>query len=449
MTQTKKAIGALSLVLTSSLVLGACAKTDEPSAAAPSSTTAASTDAGAASGSGASSSAAPVKISYWTPFSGGDGEFMTSMVKKFNEEQKEIQVEMLNTKSDDYYTKLQTAIVSDQAPDVAIVHASRMPQFAPSQFIVPLDDIAAKASVNWSDYNANILNSTVFDNKHYSLPLDTHALVMYYNKKFLDQAGVLKDGKPVYDNSPEGFVSFLQKIKDKVPGDIAPLAQPNVRIDSYWMWWGFYNQLKDGGKFYSEDGKKGALNNPAALKSLTYVDDLYKKGLIPPNINDAFKMFQDGKAAVLITGVWGTGAFESTQGLDFGVTTMPQIYDQPATWGDSHTLALPKHSKEDAAKQLAAVKFASWNTSHGDTWAQAGHVPAVVKATQSDMFKGLKYRSDYAKTADFVKYWPRDAKQAPINDEIIKEFEKMMNNKQDPATTLKNSDAIIEKMLSK
>ncbi|AEI40814.1 ABC transporter substrate-binding protein [Paenibacillus mucilaginosus] len=433
---TRRFIPAASLMLAASLALSACAKTDPAPAAGT----------GAAPAQGGTAASAKVKLNYWTPFSGGDGDFMNEMVKKFNEESKDTQVEILNSKSEDYYTKLQTAVASDQAPDVAVMHSARLPQFVPAGTLSPLDEHASSAGVNWGDFNKNILDSTVYDGRHYSIPLDTHALVMYYNTKFLDQAGVLKDGRPVFEKSPEGFTAFLQKIKDSVPKDVAPLAQPNVRIDAYWMFWGFYNQLKDGGKFYGEDGKKGALNNPAALQALEYVNSLYTKELIPPNINDAFKLFLEGKAAVLVTGVWGTGAFENAKGLEFGVVPMPQIYDQPATWGDSHTLVLPKHSKEDPAKQKAAVAFSNWLAQHGAMWAKAGHVPAVTKVTQSDEFKALKYRAEYVESANYVKYWPRNGKQGQINDEIIKEFEKMMFKKQDPAATLKNADAIIDKL---
>ncbi|WP_458119557.1 ABC transporter substrate-binding protein [Paenibacillus sp. Z6-24] len=415
------------LLLAIMLVLSACAGGSQPSQSAEGGETAGKT-----------------KITFWTPFSGGDGEFMTAMIDRFNQENKEIQVEQLSNRSEDYYTKLQTSLASDQAPDLAVMHSSRMPQFVPSGYVTPLDDLASSAGVNWDEFNPTILESTIYDNQHYSIPLDTHAIVMYYNKKYLEQAGVLKDGKPVFEQSPEGFTEFLTKIKNAVPADVAPLAQPSVRIDAYWMFWGFYNQLTGGGKFYDANGK-AELNNPQALEALEYVNSLYTSNLIPPNVNDAVKLFQDQKAAIVITGVWSTGAFENIKGLDFGVVPMPQIYDQPATWGDSHTLALPKHSKEDPAKQQAALTFANWLAQHGDMWAKAGHIPSVTKVLDSQEFKDLPYRSDYAKSADFVKYWPRNEKQGQVNDNVIKEFEKMMAGKQDPATTLEKSNAVIDK----
>ena len=430
--RNKKWMKLSTLLISLVLVLSACAKTEPPSSTSNSGGTKGKT-----------------KITFWTPFSGGDGEFMTAMIDKFNQENPNIQVEQLGNTSEDYYTKLQTSLASDQAPDLAVMHSSRLPQFVPAGFVTPLDDLASKTGVNWEDFNSNILDSTVFEGKHYSLPLDTHVLAMYYNKKYLQQADVLKDDKPVIDKSPEGFTKFLTQIKGAVPGDVAPLAQPNVRIDSYWMFWGLYNQIKDGGGSFYDASGKAALNNPAALQALNYVDSLYTSKLIPPNIDDAMKLFQSQKAATIITGVWATGAFENTKDLDFGVVPMPQLYDQPATWGDSHTLVLPKHSKEDSDKQQAALTFANWLVQHGEMWAKAGHIPAVSKVLDSEEFKALKYRSDYAVSADFVKYFPRNAKQGEVNDNVIKEFEKMMLGKQDPQTTLQHANEVIDKTLSK
>ncbi len=432
------------LALTLMLLLSACA-----GGGAGTSGSGGGTTAGTGGEGGGDAPAGKTTISFWTPFSGGDGEFMTQMIEKFNAENQEIHVEQLANPAGDYYTKLQTSLASDQAPDLMVLHSSRMPQFVPAGFVTPLDDLAAESQLDWGEFNPTILESTIYEDKHYSIPLDTHAIVMYYNKDHLEKAGVLgEDGKPVFDQTPEGFTEFLTKIKAAVPADVAPLAQPDVRTDSYWMFWGFYNQLTEGGKFYDESGK-AALNNPQALEALEYVNSLYTSKLIPPKINDAVKLFQDKRAAVLTTGVWSTGAFESVDGLNFGAVPMPQIYDQPATWGDSHTLALPKHGTEDPVKQKAALTFAKWLADNGELWAKAGHIPSVTRVLESQAFKDMPYRSDYAASADFVKYWPRNEKQGQINDNVIKEFEKMMAGKQDPKTTLEKANAVIDKTSGK
>jgi multiple sugar transport system substrate-binding protein len=387
---------------------------------------------------------AAIRLEYWTPFSGGDNQFMTEMVERFNAEHPHIRVTQINSRLDDYYSRLRTAILSGSAPDLAIIHTTSLPQFVQNGYIEDITDPALEVGLDWSGLNANILEATIYDGRSYAVPLDTHALVMYYNKTHLQDAGVLDDaGKPIIAPGPEGFVRFLEQIRDRLGEDIAPLAMPSTRIDSVWLWWSLYSQMEGGGVFYNEEGTAAAFNNERALEALRYVYGLYESGLIPPDIADAFKLFIDGKAAVAFIGMWGTGAFENAPDLDFGVVPVPMLYDRPAAWGDSHTLALPtKHGMTDD-KRKAALTFSKWMVEHGDLWAQAGHVPSSMRVTASEAFHALEYRSDYAAVANYVSYWPRHVKQWSIVEILIREFEKMIYREQTPEEALRNAEELV------
>jgi multiple sugar transport system substrate-binding protein len=378
-----------------------------------------------------------IRLEYWTPFSGGDNQFMTEMVTRFNEENPTIDVVQVNSRLDDYYTRLKTAIMSGNAPDLAILHQTSLPQFVQNGYIENLTEPAKQIGLDWSSFNRNILDSTMYDGIPYAVPLDTHALVMFYNKTHLRKAGLIDaEDKPLIGIGAPGFEAFLQKLKSSIPGDIAPMAQPSTRIDSVWLWWSLYNQINGGGSFYNEDASAAVFNNQQALQALSYMNDLYKKKLIPPDINDAFKLFYDGKAAVLITGMWGTGAFEKAKDLDFGVIPMPALFDHAAVWGDSHTIAIPtKHGMTDEKKRAALI-FAKWCVENGAMWAEAGHVPSMTNVVASEPFNSLKYRSSYAATANYVAYWPRHVRQWSIVEILIQEFEKMNYSEQTPEQTL-------------
>ncbi|WP_213518457.1 ABC transporter substrate-binding protein [Paenibacillus montaniterrae] len=389
-----------------------------------------------------------VRLDYWTPFSGGDNQFMTEMVERFNKEQSEIVVVQTNSRLDDYYTRLRTAILSGNAPDIAIIHTTSMPQFVQNGYIEDVTAAAEQVGLDLSQLNSNIRESTEYNGQSYAVPLDTHALVMYYNKKHLRQAGVLDEatGKPLIEPGEQGFRQFLEQIRQAIPADVAPMAMPSTRIDSVWLWWSLYNQLEGGGIFYNEQGQ-AAFNNPQALRALAFIDELYKDGLIGANINDSFKLFYDGKAAVLFLGMWGTGAFEKSPELELGVITVPVLYDRPAQWGDSHSLAIPKKHNMTDEKRRAAMLFSKWMVEHGELWAQAGHVPSMTKVVESEAFNRLEYRNDYAAAADYVVYWPRHPKQWSMIEILIAEFERMIYDKQTPEEALRHAQLKVDAAL--
>ncbi|WP_201001707.1 ABC transporter substrate-binding protein [Paenibacillus glycanilyticus] len=422
----------LSIIIAASLTLTGCSQNHNDASAS------------------AEPKASAIQLNYWTPFSGGDNLFMTEMVDQFNKEHEDIQVVQMNSRLDDYYSRLRTAILSGNAPDVAIIHASSLPQFVQNGYIEDLSGPAQEAGLDWNVYNKAGMKAVSFQGKPYAVPLDTHMLVMYYNKTFLEQAGVLDgQGKPVLQGGEAGFNHFLQQIKQSIPNDVAPLAQPSTRIDAVWLWWSLYNQIQGGGKFYNAQATKAVLNNPAALKALNYVEELYKSKLIPPNIPDSFKLFNEGKAAVLITGVWATGALEKNDALNFGVVPLPTIYDKPAAWADSHTLAIPSQHDMSQEKRDAAMLFMKWLAEHGAKWAEAGHVPSASAVMDSDAFQSLDYRSDYAAAANSVAFWPKHTKQHSFIEVIIRQFERMIYGQQTPEQALQATEKQINLELSK
>ncbi|MFC0215705.1 extracellular solute-binding protein [Paenibacillus chartarius] len=386
-----------------------------------------------------------IRITLWTPLSGGDGIFMHELVTAYNKENKDgVTVDVVNNKSEEYYTKLPTAIVTEEAPDVAIIHASRYAQYIRNGFIDAIDDYAPGGGVRWEDLNPHVLSGTMMKGKHYSIPLDTHFTVLFYNKKLLRAAGLLDEAdRPIIEPGPDGFMHFLETIRKRLPNDVAPLSVPSLRLDPYWLWWSFYNQMDGGGAMYANDGRSSAINNPAALKAMNYVYSLYKSGLIPPNVSDSQKLFVEGQAATLIQGVWGTGGIELTPGLEFGAMELPQLFDRPASWGDSHTFAFPRKEQIDVRKRMASVKFAYWVAQHGDLWAKAGHVPASYTALSSDAYQSLRFRPGYAAAAEHVRYFPSQPMQGEINDWMVKEFMRMLAGQLSPEELLRHAETMI------
>ena len=87
------------------------------------------------------------KITYWAPFSGGDGDIMTALVDQFNEQSETTEVEFMILKSEEFYTKLLAAMTSDTAPTVAINHITRIKEYVTDDLLEPLDELAQAQGV--------------------------------------------------------------------------------------------------------------------------------------------------------------------------------------------------------------------------------------------------------------------------------------------------------------
>ncbi len=74
---------------------------------------------------------------------------------------------------------------------------------------------------------------------------------------------------------------------------------------------------------------------------LDYMKKFYDEGIIPTNLEDYVSYFLGGKAAITFGGVWNTSACENVEGLNFGVISVPKLFDVDAQWGDSHPFVLP------------------------------------------------------------------------------------------------------------
>ena len=103
-------------------------------------------ESGTSEGGGDSSGA--VEIEYWSLFTGADGETMTKMVSEFNKEYEgKIKVNLVTQDWDNYYTKIKTAILGGQAPDLCNSHDEYVNGLIKENIIVPIDEACETTGV--------------------------------------------------------------------------------------------------------------------------------------------------------------------------------------------------------------------------------------------------------------------------------------------------------------
>ncbi|MFZ4453764.1 extracellular solute-binding protein [Salibacterium aidingense] len=383
-----------------------------------------------------------MQIDYWVLFGGGDLGFMEEIVQNYNESQDEVYVNMVLQDFDEYYTKLTTSVVANRGPDVAISHATVLPELINQGLTIPLNSIADEADLDWEQYNENILEAVEVEGERYAVPLDTHTSVMYLNTELAEEAGMIDDNGELLleEETPEAFLDFFQRPKQENMEEM-PLAFSTGAIDAYRMWWAFYHQMGGRPIFDVKElnevdvtiDKEAAVAAAEFLKRWTYEDQI-----VPLNLADFYQDFQNERAAGIITGVWSTGIWEEAE-LDFQAYPVPTLFEQEGAFGNSHTLIMPIKENTNKERQRAAMDFMEYVTTEGGlTWSEAGHIPAHNDTIESEAFQELPHRADYVEVADYVDYPPKSIYYRPAETEMIRNLDEILADRISPEQGIEN-----------
>ncbi len=173
----------------------------------------------AAAGLWTAAAQAEETVLWWDFLGGGDGVRMKQMISDFNTAHAgKIKIDATTLEwGTPFYAKVQTSAAVGEAPDVMTYHASRIP-LAVSQDIleeITADDMA-KMGLSSSDFAPATWDAVNVDGKQYAVPLDTHPIVLYYNRDLLKKAGALgDDGRPMGMGSKDDFTATLQEAEGR------------------------------------------------------------------------------------------------------------------------------------------------------------------------------------------------------------------------------------------
>lgn len=363
------------------------------------------------------SAQAATTIVFWDFFGGGDGIRMKQIVDTFNASQKDIVVNRTTqTWGNPFYTKVHTAVLAGQTPDVMTYHLSSIPAGLQKKDLRSFSaaDLAL-GGLKASDFQANLIGVLNSNAKNaggtglYGIPLDTHTFVVYYNKDLLKKAGALgADGKPTGMNSIAAMTKTLQTIKDKT--GVTPISMgSNQDPASVWrLWYSLF--LQQGGSMV-KDGKLDLSQLDTKGKAaLQVIADWTKAGLISKNTTypAGVALFTAGRSAMMLNGNWEVPTMVDAKAkgqlkFDYGVTSFPGLYGGKAsTWADSHELAIPNNAKTPISpeKLKAVMTFIAYvNKQGGQTWAGGGHIPSYLPTQESAAYKAMQPNVQYSATS--------------------------------------------------
>lgn len=403
----------------------------------------------AACGGGGSSdggSGGVVKLSFWNGFTGGDRPAVEHLVQQFNQTHPKIHIDMQIMPWDVFYDKLLPAYGAGKGPDMTAMNSSQLPTYASKGLFQPLDDALTPGPVDKAALVPGAVQAGRFDGKQYGVPANFTPLLLFYNKKLLQAAGI-KTPPTTWDE----WSTDLKKLTK--PGG------PGGKPSQYGLAVGTHDTVEiiplllqgGGGGVVSPDGRTVTFDSPQSIQAITYWTNLIRTGKVAPvggSGADADKLMQSGAAAMEVNGPWLTSSLDQAK-IDYGVTMVPAGSAGPTTLADSVQFSLAR--KANAAKKKAAEEFMGfWNSKPSQVYFSgvAGFPPTRTDITAGELKNpAVAAFSRYAPQATpFMGGQPNFGQiQREVLDPAIT---KILDGQGGPATLMKQAAGQIRPLLN-
>lgn len=352
----------------------------------------------------------PITLKFWHGFTGTDGDSMTKMVNRFNEENPyQITVEMEVYNWDTLFTKLFTTTTNARfMPHIVAMGANRLASTYSKKILLEMDDIMDRFELEKKDFIPATYDAGLINDHRYSFPLDMHPTAVYYNKELITE-----------DKLPSTWDEFITICKEYTKDGVYGWAIPNMYSITKDI---FYSMVLQAGDDILTKENKINLNSTTAIEKLSLLEKWkYEDAISPSSVGAAgdYSLFKAGKSVFYFDGPWTINSMNG-DGLNFeyGTFPMPESTGEGSTsFAGSHQLTLINKTVTNNNLKNAAYIFIDYLTTNSLDWAKAGQVPARLAVHELDEFKALD------KLAPFVE----ESKTAVLGNVDYKYFYESYN----------------------
>lgn len=372
-------------------------------------------------------------------------EELEATIAAFEIEHPTINVEYETAGWDAYFTKLQTVVAANKAPDAFELNYENFVTYAEKGALLDLSSlVAADAGFDTSIYNPKALAAFSEDGKQYALVESFSNVVLFYNKDLFDAAGV---AYPTADWTWKEELEAAQKLTDVsegVWGTFAPI-----------QFWEFYKTIaQNDGSILSDDKTQVTIDSPQNVETLTWmVDKVNTYKVTPSDVDMAGQsdgdLFKAGKIAMLRTGIWMFGDFAENAKFNWDIALEPGN-TQKAHHFFANGVAIAANTAHPQ-EAYEWIKFLTSSKAAVETRIEAGwELPAV-----SDVSYVQGYLDQPVPESREVVFAALDTAVVPpvignwnqLTDAVGKELEAAKLGTKTPGQALKDAKAAIEALM--
>ena len=365
-----------------------------------------------------------------TPIGQAHGEACISqaILDAFSAKENGVKVDMRPANWDRYYEQLRADYDAGTPPDVHILHRHRLTDFVESGLLAPLGDDLAALGVDLEDWHPDARDAVTLGDEAYGVPIDMHANLWHINLALMSKAGLIRDdGRPLLPESPGEMLDHARRLKEATGSDYLAsdfVSFPiGVRAVLTFLW-------QQGQNVF--DGDRVTIDTAEMRAAVTTMTDLFDAGYANPayDYERAQRAFLEGEVAILVNGTWAVELYDREASkaevplTDYDVADFPTLFDQPATWADSHLWVIPAalESKSENSYQ-AALMLLRWINEHNLDWARTGHLAVRRSVLESRAYAELPHRLDYTKSSQFTEDIPRSRAYEAIQETLTRNLQ--------------------------
>jgi multiple sugar transport system substrate-binding protein len=292
----------------------------------------------------------------------------------------------------DYLTAVPIAIAGGEQKDIVVIPNPMIQQeWADQGAIVPLDDLAKKAGVDFDEEFGDYAENARNNGQIFIVPQNKTSWVLYYNKDIFDKAGV-----PYPDSKiPMTWDEYREVAKKITSGEGA-----NKVYGAFYLTWGTFwygdaiEALGGGEHFYNEEGLSN-IEDPAFKTSLQRVYNMmHVDKSMPTHANVKTSKvgattFMNGKYGMDIQGGWVLpwAVDKNTYPRDWKLGIAPMPVDSgttPMTWGIVNGFAISPTSANPELAFEIAMDLSRLSAKYAESSPSANRL-----VPQNNLFKGL------------------------------------------------------------
>ena len=390
-----------------------------------------------------------IELTFWHSLGFHLKQIVENMADEYNETHRGVKVTpVFQGLFEDMQVKMLASAVTHQLPDIAQVQLEYLEPYIVNGIIDPINKYIPEDAKE--DILPAFWDLVSRDGEIYSVPFCISTVVFFYNEDAFKMVG-LDANKP-----PDTWKEMIQMGK-KLTRD----TNGDGKIDSYAaMFWmdGIYGIAPflwdNGGKIFTDDGKKVNLTSDAMVKTVQMLKDLvYKYKIMPRN----WTGWESGQA--FLRGKLAMGGFTSAA-ISYGEKNLPwklRISLLPRVNGNRYTIlggSTLANFAGSRKKRKAANDFIFWLVNKENTiriHEGVGFIPVRKSALNSLELKMFdKKNPNFRIPIDSIKFskpLPNNAEFYKINKSFAEMLQRIILNNADVFQELQKTEKEINSFL--